>query len=90
MGGERNAWTRALGAMDDDRAGHLLHARHDPSRVRGGLEQVVTAFLAYVTGCTIIAALTLIHPDNARWFALAILGVLFVCSALPRRKAGRR
>jgi hypothetical protein len=43
-------------------------------------------FLAYVSGCATVGVLTLIHPDSARWFALAILGVLFVASAIPRRK----
>ena len=46
----------------------------------------MSGFLAYFTGCAIVAGLTLIEPDNARWVALAILGVLFVVSAMPRRK----
>ena len=43
-------------------------------------------FLAFLTGCATVAALSLIDPSTARWVALAILGVLFVASAMPRRK----
>lgn len=42
-------------------------------------------FLQFALGCAIVAALSLIHPDDARWFALAFMGVLFVATALPRR-----
>lgn len=49
-------------------------------------------WLTFALGCAIVAALSLIHPDNARWFALAFMGVLFVATAIPRResKPGRR
>lgn len=43
-------------------------------------------FLAFFAGCSIVAALTLIPPEHARWVALAILAVLFVGSAVPRRR----
>lgn len=43
-------------------------------------------FLAFLTGCSIVATLTLIEPEHARWVALAILAVLFVASAVPRRR----
>lgn len=42
-------------------------------------------FLQFLLGCAIVAALSLIHPDDARWFALAFMGVLFVATAIPRR-----
>ena len=42
-------------------------------------------FLQLALGCAIVAALSLIHPDDARWFALAFLGVAFVATAIPRR-----
>ena len=43
-------------------------------------------FLQLALGCAIVAALSLIHPDDARWFALAFLGVAFVATAIPRRQ----
>lgn len=43
------------------------------------------AWLTFALGCAIVAALSLIHPDDARWFALAFAGVLFVATAIPRR-----
>ena len=52
----------------------------------GAWEAGVIGFLAFVAGTATVCALTLIDPSTARWFALAILGVLFVCSAMPRRK----
>lgn len=49
-------------------------------------------FLALTFGCAIVAGLTLISPEHARWIGLSILAVLFVASAIPRRasKPGRR
>ena len=46
----------------------------------------MTGFLTFVTGCAIVASLSLIAPDTARWVALSILGVLFVVTAIPRRR----
>ncbi len=45
----------------------------------------VIGFLQLALGCAIVAALSLIDPDDARWFALAFLGVTFVATAIPRR-----
>lgn len=49
-------------------------------------------FAAFFVGCSLVAGLTLIPPEQGRWVALAILAALFVASAIPRRasKPGRR
>jgi hypothetical protein len=50
----------------------------------------MTGFLAFVAGCSVVTGLTLIHPDTARWPALAILGVAFVVSAVAATGGTRR
>ena len=37
----------------------------------------MTGFLTFLTGCAIVASLSVIAPDTARWVALSIFGVLF-------------
>lgn len=61
-----------------------VQSRHRPL-LASRLADTMRGFLAFFVGCAIVAALTLIHPDNARWVALALLAVLFVASAIPRR-----
>ena len=53
---------------------------------------MMRGFLTFCVGCAIVAGLTLIPPEHARWVGLSILAVLFVASAIPRRasKPGRR
>jgi len=48
--------------------------RHDPTSI--GL---------FTAACAIVAGLTLIAPEHARWIALGLLAVVFVASAIPRR-----
>ena len=45
-------------------------------------------FFAFFIGCAIVAGLTLIPPEHARWIGLSILAALFVASAIPRRIQG--
>lgn len=39
----------------------------------------------FLTTCTVLAALMVIPPEHARFVGLALLGVLFVASALAAR-----
>ena len=39
----------------------------------------------FLTACAVVAALSILPPEHARWVGLSILGVLFVASAIPRR-----
>lgn len=39
----------------------------------------------FLAACAIVAALSVLPPEHARWIALSILGLFFVCSAIPRR-----
>ena len=43
-------------------------------------------FAAFFLGCAIVAALSLVNPEHARWIGLSILAALFVVSAIPRRR----
>lgn len=40
----------------------------------------------FLAACVVIAALAILPPEHARWIGLALLGVLFVASAIPRRR----
>lgn len=41
----------------------------------------------FVSACAVVAALSVLPPAHARWLALALLGVVFVASAIPRRRS---
>lgn len=48
---------------------------------------MMRGFWIFFIGCLVVAALSTIDPNSARWYALSLLGVLYVVSALPRRRA---
>lgn len=43
-------------------------------------------FPLFLATCAVIAALMVIPPEHARWIGLSLLGVVFVASAIPRRR----
>lgn len=42
-------------------------------------------FLAFTLGCAIVAGLTLVPPDDARWIAISLLVLVVLSPAVGRR-----